>query len=100
NAKTDLAWRAAGAEVRLDLAVRTAFSDIEYSGSVEVPDAGSGEELRLTLREYEVLETDASQADESVLVPGGFAPGGPLGLPGGFNLPSTMPVSSEEHTSE
>ena len=33
-----------------------------------------------------------AQADESVLVPGGFEPSGPFGLPGGFNLPSTMPV--------
>jgi hypothetical protein len=88
NATTDLAWRAAGPEVRLELAVRKAYSDIEYSGTVEVPDAGSGQELRLTLREYEVLETDASQADATLLAPGAD-PTGPFGFPNPFNLSTT-----------
>ena len=92
KAKTDLAWHAAGPEVRLELAVRKAYSDIEYSGTVEVPGVASGEEQRLTLREYEVLETDASQADETLIAPGGFEPGGPFGLPGGFTLPTAKPV--------
>ncbi len=91
NATTDLAWREAGPEVQLELAVRTPYRDIEYSGSVEVPRVGEGEELRVTLREYEVLETDASQADSHVLVPGSET-FGPFGIPTSINLPTTKPV--------
>jgi hypothetical protein len=92
SAKTDLAWQPAGPEVRLDLAVRTAYSDIEYSGTIEVPGAAEGGALRVTLREYEVLETDASQADQTLIVPGSIDPSGPFGFPGSITLPSAKPV--------
>src|SRR5467141_4172408 len=66
GATTDLAWVPAGDEVRLALSIVTAYSDIVYSGSVPIPKAGSGEQLRLTIREYEMLQTDLSQADDIV----------------------------------
>jgi len=92
KATTDLAWRPDGPEVRLELSVRTAYRDIEFAGTLEIPKAAEGDKLRVTVREYEVLETDASQADESVLVPGSFEPGsGPFGMPD-ITLPSAKPV--------
>lgn len=66
GATTDLAWRPAGDEVRLDLAVRKAWSDIEYAGWVPVPDKAEDEQLRVTLREYEIIRTDQSQADDVI----------------------------------
>ena len=66
GATTDLAWRPAGDEVRLDLAVRTAWSDIEFAGWVPVPDKAEGDQLRVTLREYEIIRTDQSQADDVI----------------------------------
>ena len=66
GATTDLAWVPAGDEVRLALSIVTAYSDIVYSGSVPIPKAGSGEQLRLTIREYEMLQTDLLQADDIV----------------------------------
>ncbi len=66
TANTDLAWRPASDEVRLELSVATAFSDIRYTGSVEIPAVPEGEQLRVTIREYEILRTDASQADDVV----------------------------------
>ena len=66
GATTDLAWRNMGDEVRLSLSIRKAFSDILYSGSVPIPKAEPGEQLRLTVREYEMLQTDLSEADDIV----------------------------------
>jgi hypothetical protein len=66
GATTDLAWTPVGDEVRLSLSIVKAYSDILYSGSVPLPTAGAGEQLRLTIREYEILPTDASQADDIV----------------------------------
>jgi hypothetical protein len=66
GATTDLAWVPTGDEVRLALSIVTAYSDIVYSGSVPIPKTGSGEQLRLTIREYEMLQTDLSQADDIV----------------------------------
>ncbi len=66
GATTDLAWLPTGDEVRLSLSIAKAYSDIVYSGSVPIPKAASGEELRLTIREYEMLQTDLSQADDIV----------------------------------
>jgi hypothetical protein len=65
GSRTDLAWRPAGDEVRLDLEVRSAWSDIEYSGWLDVP-AAAGGQLRITIREYEILQTDGSQADDII----------------------------------
>jgi hypothetical protein len=91
TARTDLAWHAVGPEVRLDLNVRKAFADIEFGGVLEIPAAAEGEQLRITLREYEVLETDASQADSEVVVPGSVTTG-QWGVPTSIQWPSTKPV--------
>ncbi|MEA2842487.1 MAG: hypothetical protein QOJ69_158, partial [Actinomycetota bacterium] len=66
GATTDLAWTNVGDEVRLSLSIQKAYSDILYSGSVPIPSAQAGEQLRLTIREYELLQTDLSQADDIV----------------------------------
>jgi hypothetical protein len=66
GATTDLAWRPAGDEVKLSLDMRSAWSDIEYSGWLPVPSAAAGEQLRVTIREYEILQTDLSQADDVI----------------------------------
>lgn len=66
GATTDLAWRPAGDEVKLGLELRSAWSDIEYSGWLPVPSAAEGEQLRVTIREYEIFQTDLSQADDVV----------------------------------
>ena len=66
GATTDLAWTDVGDEVRLSLSIRKAYSDIMYSGSVPIPSAQAGEQLRLTIREYEMLQTDLSEADDIV----------------------------------
>jgi hypothetical protein len=66
GAATDLAWVPAGDEIRLSLSIAKAYSDILYAGSVPIPKPAPGEQRRLTIREYEMLQTDASQADDIV----------------------------------
>ena len=66
GATTDLAWTNVGDEVRLSLSIQKAYSDILYAGAVPIPSARPGEQLRLTIREYELLQTDLSEADDIV----------------------------------
>ncbi|MGH9139075.1 MAG: hypothetical protein ACRD0G_18855 [Acidimicrobiales bacterium] len=80
EATTDLAWVPVGEEVRLDLDVVQAYRDVRYRGAVPVPRKARGEQLRLAVREYEILETDLTQADsvvehtvfvDAIVTPGG-----------------------------
>jgi hypothetical protein len=74
EATTDLAWAPAGDEVRLDLTAQGGLADVRYSGRVPLPTRAEGEELRLALREYEILATDESEAEDHVVqqVPADF----------------------------
>ena len=63
NAATDLAWQQAGEQIHLKLEMPAPYSDIRYFGVLPVPEAGEGQELRLVVREYEIMEADASQAE-------------------------------------
>ncbi len=67
EATTDLAWAPAGDEVRLDLTARGGLGDVRYSGRVPLPTRAEGEQLRLALREYEILATDESEAEDHIV---------------------------------
>lgn len=64
GATTDLAWVDGGDEVRLGLDVPDPYADVRYTGSVPVPVRATGEQLRLSVREYEILPTDEPFADD------------------------------------
>ena len=61
NATTDLAWSAAGDEVRLELAALPSTTDVRFSGTLPLPARADGEQLRVALREYEIFESDATR---------------------------------------
>ena len=67
DATTDLAWAPVGDEIRLDLSVAGGLSDVRYFGTVPIPTHADGDQLRLSLREYEILQTDASEADDHIV---------------------------------
>ncbi|MGH9550454.1 MAG: hypothetical protein ACRD3W_13820, partial [Terriglobales bacterium] len=69
NATTDMSWVPVGDEVRLELSVANGVGDIRYSGTVPRPAVKAGDKLRLALREYEIFETDESQAEDHYVVP-------------------------------
>jgi hypothetical protein len=69
NATTDMAWVPVGDEVRLDLSTAKGTGDIRYSGTVPRPAVKDGDKLRLTLREYEIFETDESEAQDHFVSP-------------------------------
>lgn len=69
GAATDLAWTPVGDEVRLDLSAPGGLGNIRYFGTVPLPARGKGDQLRLALREYEIFETDESEADDHVIRP-------------------------------
>ncbi len=66
---TDLAWAPVGEEVRLDLSATGGLADVRFTGQVPIPPRGKGEKLRLALREYEIFETDESEADDHLTRP-------------------------------
>ena len=49
NATTDLAWSAAGDEVRLELAAQPSTTDVRFSGTLPLPTRADGEQLRVAL---------------------------------------------------
>jgi hypothetical protein len=61
DAKTDLAWQVVGDEVHLDLQLDG--NDVRYTGNLSLPRKATGDQLRLSLREYEIYETDESEAE-------------------------------------
>ena len=69
SATTDMAWVPVGDEVRLELSVANGVGDIRYSGTVPRPAVKGGDKLRLALREYEIFETDESEAEDHYVVP-------------------------------
>jgi hypothetical protein len=69
SATTDMAWVPVGDEVRLELSVANGVGDIRYSGTVPRPVVKVGDKLRLALREYEIFETDESEAEDHYVVP-------------------------------
>lgn len=73
GAATDLAWTPVGDEIRLELSASGGLAGIRYSGTVPLPVRQEGEELRLALREYEVFETDESEADDHFIRPLSFS---------------------------
>jgi hypothetical protein len=73
KATTDLAWLPVGDEIRLDVSLPRGLADVRYSGTVPLPPTKSGEQLRVALREYEIFETDASEADDHITRPLAFA---------------------------
>lgn len=72
DATTDLDWRPVGDEVRLTAEVADRLSDIRFSGALSLPRQARGERYRVTIREFEVLATDASQADATFTKRVGF----------------------------
>ncbi|HSU34271.1 MAG TPA: hypothetical protein VLJ88_01300 [Propionibacteriaceae bacterium] len=58
----DLEWRPMGAEVRLH-ASGDDLADIRWHATVSRPELRPDNENRLVLTEYELFETDVSQAD-------------------------------------
>ncbi|MGH9245457.1 MAG: hypothetical protein ACRD29_14305 [Acidimicrobiales bacterium] len=66
---TDLAWTAVGDEVRLALSASGGLNDIRYSATVPLIARQPGDELRLSIREYEIFETDASERDDLLVRP-------------------------------
>jgi hypothetical protein len=81
RASTDMAWVPVGDEVRLELSVANGVGDIRYSGTVPRPVVKDGDKLRVALREYEIFETDESEAEDHYVVP-----------PLWFNTSSTKPI--------
>lgn len=73
GAETDLAWMPVGDEVRLSLSAPRGLADVRYSGTVPLPARKDGDELRLALHEYEILQTDESEADDHYVRPLSFA---------------------------
>jgi hypothetical protein len=61
---TDLAWMPVGDEVRLSLSAKRGLGDVRYAGTVPLPPRDDSYELRLALHEYEIFETDESEAEE------------------------------------
>jgi hypothetical protein len=72
DATTDLAWAAVGDEVRLELLAPGGLGDVRYSGRVPLPARDAKAELRLALREYEIFETDESEAEDHLVRRGPF----------------------------
>jgi hypothetical protein len=72
DATTDLAWTPIGDEVRLQLSASGGLANVRYFATVPLPTRAEGERLRLALREYEVFETDESEADDHVIRPVSF----------------------------
>lgn len=66
NATTDMAWAPLGDEVRLAVSAAGGLADVRFTGRVAVPPRAKGEQLRLALREYEIFQTDESEADDHV----------------------------------
>ncbi len=52
---TDLAWVPAGDEVRLELSATGGLGDVRHFGTVPLRARQPGDQLRLALREYEIL---------------------------------------------
>jgi hypothetical protein len=69
GATSDLAWAPAGDEIRLNLSVTAGLSDIRFSGRVPIPTRAAGERLRLSVREFEIFETDESEKDDVLTRP-------------------------------
>lgn len=91
GATTDLAWVPVGQQVRLDVEVARAHSDVTFSGAVKVPAKATGEKLRVALAEYEILPTDPSQAQNHIrhsVIKGKTGGGG--AVPGG--VPNVVTV--------
>lgn len=66
NATTDMAWAPLGDEIRLDVSAPGGLGDVRFTGRIAVPPRAEGEQLRLALREYEIFQTDESEADDFV----------------------------------
>jgi hypothetical protein len=66
SARSDLEWVPFGDEVRLDLTIRSSYDDISFNGRIMTPPRKRGDKVRLSVREYEMLLTDASQADNEL----------------------------------
>jgi hypothetical protein len=66
---TDLAWAPVGDEIRMALSARNGLTDVRYSARVPLPRQQDDEQLRLALREYEILATDESEADDHFIRP-------------------------------
>jgi hypothetical protein len=69
GATSDLAWNPVGDEIRLQLSAPGGVANVRYSGTVPIPPRQQGEQLRLALREYEIFETDESEADDHFIRP-------------------------------
>jgi hypothetical protein len=69
GATTDLAWAAVGDEVRLNLSAANGLGDVVYIGRIPLPAKEQGQTLRLAVREYEILRTDESEADDHLIRP-------------------------------
>lgn len=74
SATSDLAWVPVGDEVRLDLSAPGGAGDIRYSRTLTRPSVAEGNRLRLALREYEVFQTDESEADDHFVAPSSWGP--------------------------
>jgi hypothetical protein len=72
DAATDLAWQPVGDEVRLTAEAPSGLGDVRFSGTVTLPRRPRGERYRVTIREFEILGTDASQADATLTKRIGF----------------------------
>lgn len=80
----DLDWQPLGAEVRLHASGDT-LADIRWNATVPTPDRAEGTETRLVVCEFELFETDTSQAETWITRPaGGF--GESLRKPAGRRL--------------
>jgi hypothetical protein len=73
DAATDLAWAPVGDEFRLALSAPRGLADVQYSGRIPLPRRPRSEQHRLALREYEILSTDESEAEDHVSRPGSFS---------------------------
>jgi hypothetical protein len=69
GATTDLAWTPVGDEIRLELSAPGGLDNVRHFGTVPIPPRESGDQLRLALREYEMFETDESEADDHLIRP-------------------------------
>ena len=68
DAASDLEWTAVGDEYRLAISA-DGLADVRYDGRLPLPSRARGERLRLALREYEIFQTDESEADDHLSRP-------------------------------
>ena len=67
GADPDLGWRPVGDEIFLAVGTAQGLGDVRWTGDVPVPTKPSGTQQRIAVCEFEVLETDESEKDATIM---------------------------------